>query len=68
MEYFSHKSKEENNMRKWIIWYTFEGEENFTIITAEDEDEARRKFYSWHSNNIIDIHEVPDDERYLEFC
>ena len=55
-------------MRKWIIWYTFEGEENFTIITAEDEDEARRKFYSWHSNNIIDIHEVPDDERYLEFC
>lgn len=55
-------------MRKWIIWYAFDGEEDFVIITAEDEHEARRKFYGWHSNNITDIHEVQDDERYLEFC
>ena len=55
-------------MQTFIIWYTFDGEEDFTIITAEDEDEARRKFYNWHSDSIVDIHEVQDDERYLEFC
>lgn len=55
-------------MRKWIIWYRCDGEEDFTIITADNESEARRRFHGWHSEPITEIHEVQDDERYLEFC
>lgn len=55
-------------MTQFIIWYSFDGEEDYMIITAETEDEARRRFYGWHSETIIDIHEIADDERYLAFC
>lgn len=55
-------------MKNYIIWYNFDAEEDYTIITAETEDEARRRFYGWHSERIIDIHEIADDESYLAFC
>ena len=44
----------------------YEGEENYTIIKAVDEDEARRRFYSSHEN-LTDLHEIKDNETYLAF-
>ncbi len=51
--------------KQFIIWYRYDGEEDYTIISGVDEDEARRKFYGWHSENITDIHEIQDNEAYL---
>lgn len=55
-------------MKQFIIWYKFDGEEDYTIITAEHEEEARRRFYGWHSGCITDIHEIEDSERFLAYC
>ena len=55
-------------MKKYIIWYRFDGEMDYTIITAESEEEARRKFWGWHSGYIDEMHEIQDNERYLEYC
>lgn len=52
---------------KFIVWYKFDGEEDFMVITAIDEDEARRRFYSWHSGSITDIHEIEENELYLAY-
>lgn len=60
--------RKDNNMdKRFIIWYSFDGEEDYMIITAPTEDEALRRFRGWHSETVIDIHEVADDERYLAF-
>lgn len=50
--------------KTFIAWYRYDGEEDFTIITALDEDEARRRFYASH-DNLTDIHEIKDSEAYL---
>lgn len=55
-------------MKQFIIWYRYDGEEDFMIITAENEDDARRKFYGWHAEPIVEMHEVEDNERYLAYC
>lgn len=52
--------------KTFIAWYMYEGEEDYTIIKAIDEDEARRRFYSSHEN-LTDLHEVKDNEAYLAF-
>ena len=52
-------------MKQYIIWYEFDGEEDFTVITAEDEDEALRRFRGWHSERVTDCHEIEDSEAYL---
>lgn len=51
----------------FIAWYRVGNEEDFTIIHAVDEDEARRRFYNFH-DNLIEMHEVEDNERYLVYC
>ena len=53
--------------KQFIAWYSFDGEEDFTIITALDEDEARRRFYNFHSNSLTEIHEIEDNEVYLAY-
>lgn len=53
--------------KKYIAWYMVDGEEDYMIITAYDEDEARRRFYNWHSN-LTELHEIEDSEAYLAFC
>lgn len=50
--------------KTFIAWYRYDGEEDYTIITALNEDEARRRFYSGH-DNLTEIHEVTDSEAYL---
>ena len=52
--------------KEFIAWYNVDGEEDYTIITAVDEDEARRRFYSHHSN-LTDIHEIQESEAYLAY-
>ena len=54
--------------KKYIIWYSVDGEEDFMVITAIDESEARRRFHTWHDNCITDIHEIEESERYLAYC
>ena len=55
-------------MKQFIIWYKADGEEDYTIITAANEDEARRRFYGWHSSRITDIHEIEENEQWLAYC
>jgi hypothetical protein len=55
-------------MKQFIIWYKFDGEEDYTIITGANEDEATRKFRGWYSGYITDIHEIKDNETYLAYC
>ena len=50
--------------KQFIAWYHYDGEEDFTILTAVNEEEARRRFYASH-DNLIEIHEVTDSEAYL---
>ena len=52
--------------KTFIAWYRFDGEEDFTIITAVNEDEARRRFYASH-DNLTEIHEIEDNEAYLAY-
>lgn len=52
----------------FIVWHRVDGEEDFVIIPARDEGEARRWFYGTHDSCITDIHEIEDDERYLAYC
>lgn len=64
-----HPQEEVENMEKlFIVWYRVDGEEDFAIIPARDEEEARRWFYGTHDSCITDIHEIEDDERYLAYC
>lgn len=60
--------KEDTHMKQFIIWYKFDGEEDYTIITGANEDEATRKFRGWYSGYIIDIHEIEDSEAHLAYC
>lgn len=55
-------------MKNFIVWYDYEGEEDFMIITAENESEARRKFYGYRDCWITEIREIEDNERYLAYC
>lgn len=56
-------------MKKFIVWYKFDlDEEDYTIIEAIDEDEARRKFRMYHDNIIVEAHEISENESYLEYC
>ena len=55
-------------MKQFIIWYKYDGEEDYIIITARDEDEAIRRWRGWFGGYITDIHEVEDNERYLAYC
>lgn len=52
--------------KQFIAWYRYDGEEDFTIISGMDEEEARYKFYSSH-DNLIEIHQITEDEAYLAF-
>ena len=52
--------------KKFIVWYMADGEEDYMIITAHDEDEARRRFYSWH-DNMTEMHEIQDSEAFLAY-
>ena len=58
------ETTEEPQEKVFIAWYRYEGEEDYMIIHALDEDEARRRFYSCHYN-LTEIHEVEDNEMYL---
>lgn len=52
--------------KTFIAWFRYDGEEDYTIIHALDEDEARRVFYA-HHDNLTEIHEIEDNELYLAY-
>lgn len=53
--------------KAFIAWYRIDDEEDYMIIKALDIDEARRRFYNWHSN-LTELHEIADSEAYLAYC
>ena len=53
--------------KQFIVWYRYDGEMDFMIISATCEDDARRKFYGYSSSTIDDIHEIAGDESHLAY-
>ena len=53
--------------KHFIAWYRFDGEEDYMIITAADEDEARRRAHAY-LDNIIELHEIEESEGYLAYA
>lgn len=51
----------------FIIWFKYDGEEEYAILIATDEDEAIRKFNTCNSSSIDEIREIKDDNFYLSF-
>lgn len=55
-------------MEKFIVWYDYEGEDDYMVIEAADEDEARRKFYGYSSCTIVEIRQLEENEYWLAYC